>query len=80
MPGPLEGIRVLEVANWLAVPGCAALLTDLGAETIKVEQPGGDGWRGFLAHADRGHRPIVRQCAFELLAKLVHQVHRDTAR
>ena len=47
MPGPLEGIRVLEVANWLAVPGCAALLTDLGAETIKVEQPGGDGWRGF---------------------------------
>jgi crotonobetainyl-CoA:carnitine CoA-transferase CaiB-like acyl-CoA transferase len=47
MPGPLEGIRVLEVANWLAVPGCGALLTDLGAQTIKVEPPGGDAWRGF---------------------------------
>lgn len=47
MPGPLEGIRVLEVANWLAVPGAGALLTDLGATTVKVEAPGGDGWRGF---------------------------------
>lgn len=47
MAGPLQGIRVLEVANWLAVPGCGALLTDLGAETIKVEPPSGDGWRGF---------------------------------
>jgi len=47
MPGPLEGIRVLEVANWLAVPGCGALLTDLGAQTTKVEPPQGDAWRGF---------------------------------
>lgn len=47
MPGPLEGIRVLEVATFLAVPQAAALMTDLGAQTIKVESPNGDSWRAF---------------------------------
>lgn len=47
MAGPLDGIRVLEVATFLAVPQTAALLTDLGATTIKVEAPGGDTWRAF---------------------------------
>ena len=45
MTAPLEGIRVLEVASWLAAPSCAALLTDMGAEVIKVEPPGGDSYR-----------------------------------
>ena len=27
----LEGLRVLEVATWIAVPACGALLADLGA-------------------------------------------------
>lgn len=47
MNAPLEGIRVLEVANWLAVPAAGALLTDMGAQTVKVEPPGGDPWRNF---------------------------------
>ncbi len=41
MTGPLNGIRVLEVPNWLAAPGAGALLPDLGADVIKVEQPAG---------------------------------------
>jgi crotonobetainyl-CoA:carnitine CoA-transferase CaiB-like acyl-CoA transferase len=45
MTAPLEGIRVLEVASWLAAPSCAALLADMGAEVIKVEPPGGDSYR-----------------------------------
>jgi crotonobetainyl-CoA:carnitine CoA-transferase CaiB-like acyl-CoA transferase len=45
MTAPLEGIRVLEVASWLAAPSCAALLADLGAEVIKVEPPAGDAYR-----------------------------------
>ena len=48
MTAPLSGIRVLEVANWLAVPAAGALLADLGADVIKVEPPGGEIYRGFL--------------------------------
>ncbi|MEO8539507.1 MAG: CoA transferase [bacterium] len=48
MVAPLEGIRVLEIANWLAAPAATALMADLGAEVIKVEPPGGDVYRGFL--------------------------------
>lgn len=45
MVAPLEGIRVLEVASWLAAPSCAALLADMGADVIKVEPPIGDTYR-----------------------------------
>ncbi|MBI2887864.1 MAG: CoA transferase [Chloroflexi bacterium] len=47
MSAPLEGIRVLEVANWLAVPATGALLADMGAQVVKVEPPSGDPWRNF---------------------------------
>ena len=45
MVAPLEGIRVLEVASWLAAPSCAALMADMGADVIKVEPPQGDTYR-----------------------------------
>jgi crotonobetainyl-CoA:carnitine CoA-transferase CaiB-like acyl-CoA transferase len=48
---PLAGINVLEVANWLAGPSCAALLSDLGASVIKVEPPQGDAYRHLLMMA-----------------------------
>ncbi len=48
MKGPLDGIKVLEVANWLAAPATGALLGDMGAEVIKVEPPQGDPWRGYV--------------------------------
>lgn len=45
----LDGIRVLEVANWVAVPSACAIMADLGAEVIKVEPPGtGDAARNAL--------------------------------
>ena len=44
----LEGIRVVEWANWQVGPVAAAMLGDLGAEVIKVEERGrGDGQRGL---------------------------------
>src|SRR6478609_5551692 len=39
VPGPLEGVRVVEVASFVFVPAAAAILADWGAEVIKVERP-----------------------------------------
>ncbi len=47
MVAPLDGIRVVEVASWLAAPGAGALMADLGADVIKVEPPEGDPYRHF---------------------------------
>jgi formyl-CoA transferase len=45
---PLEGIRVLELAQIVAGPFCGALMAEFGAEVIKVEMPGrGDDIRGM---------------------------------
>lgn len=49
MSGPLEGIRVLEVASWMFIPSGGSVLVDWGAEVIKVEHPEtGDPQRGLI--------------------------------
>jgi crotonobetainyl-CoA:carnitine CoA-transferase CaiB-like acyl-CoA transferase len=40
MPGPLEGVRIVELAAMLAGPWATMILGDQGAEVIKVEPPG----------------------------------------
>ena len=40
MKRPMEGVRVLDIATYIAAPYCATVLAEFGAEVIKVEQPG----------------------------------------
>lgn len=50
--GPLAGLRVLEFAGIGPGPHCAMLLSDLGAEVIRIEREGGNGWPNPVV--DRG--------------------------
>ena len=48
MGGALEGVKVVELGHWVAVPSACAILADWGAEVIKIEDPGtGDSLRGM---------------------------------
>ena len=52
---PLSGLRVLDCATFIAAPFSAAILSEFGAEVIKVEQPdGGDALRKFGTPTARG--------------------------
>lgn len=41
-PGPLSGLKVIELAHVMAGPACGRMLSDLGADVIKLERPGGE--------------------------------------
>ena len=53
MSGPLECIRVLDIATILAAPLAGTIMADFGAEVINAELPGvGDGLRSFPPFKD----------------------------
>jgi crotonobetainyl-CoA:carnitine CoA-transferase CaiB-like acyl-CoA transferase len=52
---PLAGVRVLDIATFVAAPFCGTVLSDFGAEVIKIEQPGeGDPLRHFGTPSECG--------------------------
>ncbi len=70
VPGPLAGVRVLEVAQYVAGPMAGMMLADLGADVVKVEPPGKgdafrtygihhDGYGAFFLNVNRGKRSIT---------------------
>ena len=88
MPGPLDGVKVVEFTEIIAGPFAGMLLSDMGAEVIKVEPPWGDPWRGtqpftatesrpFIAY-NRGKRSITldltTEAAADVLARLIPQM------
>jgi alpha-methylacyl-CoA racemase len=50
--GPLSGLRVVEFCGIGPGPHCAMLLSDLGAEVLRIDRPGGNGWPNPIV--DRG--------------------------
>ena len=59
MPGPLDGYRVVEIAEGVAGPYTAMSLGDAGADVIKIEAPAGDRSRGW-APSMGGDSPLFR--------------------
>jgi crotonobetainyl-CoA:carnitine CoA-transferase CaiB-like acyl-CoA transferase len=67
---PLEGVKVLDLGTRIAAPFCAGLLGEMGADVVKIEQPGtgdfmreigpfADGYSLFWAVEGRGRRSVT---------------------
>lgn len=54
--GPLAGVRVVEFAGIGPGPHCAMLLSDLGAEVLRIDRAGGNGWPNPVI--DRGRHQL----------------------
>lgn len=57
----LQGIRVLDLSQYIPGPFATQILADLGAEVLKVEPPTGDPMRGFMLLDEDGISPLYKQ-------------------
>ena len=82
MPNPLDGVRVLDAATFIAGPLAASLLGDLGADVVKLELGAGDPLRrvggvtgedssASFAYANRGKRGVLLDPADPETAEIV---------
>jgi crotonobetainyl-CoA:carnitine CoA-transferase CaiB-like acyl-CoA transferase len=57
---PMAGVRVLDIATFVAAPHAASILGEFGAEVIKIENPkGGDPWRRFGTATEQPDRSLA---------------------
>lgn len=86
---PFEGVRVVELAQWVFVPVAGALLADWGAEVVHVEPTEGDPYRGLatqgigvergginlsLALANRGKRSLALDIRHQQGLAVLHRL------
>ena len=88
MTAPLEGLRVVDITQYVAGPYATLVLADMGAEVIKVERPGGDVYRrqgpvflegesaSFLT-LNRGKRSVVLDLGAEDDREALHRLLAD---
>lgn len=87
--GAFDGVRVVELAQWVFVPVAGALLADWGADVVRVEKPGGDPYRALatqgigtdsggvnlsVALANRGKRSVAVDLQTEQGMEILHQL------
>jgi crotonobetainyl-CoA:carnitine CoA-transferase CaiB-like acyl-CoA transferase len=90
VPGPLEGIRIVELGVWVAGPGAGGILADWGADVVKVEPPQGDPARNFgrmlggdlpvnpvFELDNRGKRSVALDLSDERGIRVLHQLVGD---
>jgi len=74
---PLEGIRVADFTTFLSGAGITHLLSDMGADVIKIEPPDGDPWRlvagGFMG-TNRGKRAIAIDLKKPEAKEIIHRL------
>ena len=64
MAGPMDGIRVVEMGVWVAGPAAGGVLSDWGADVVKIEPPGlGDPCRSFQTMFGTDMSSAARICA-----------------
>ena len=52
--GAFEGVRVVELAQWVFVPVAGALLADWGADVVRIERRVATGWDGIESRSGAG--------------------------
>ena len=82
LPGPLAGLRVVEVTTTWAGPMCGCILADFGADVVKVEHPEGEIARRVPPHLPGTDPPLSFMHATVNRNKrsLCLDLHREEAR
>jgi len=82
---PLEGLRVLEFTHAVLGPSCGLILSDLGAEVIRVEPPDGDPTRklkgfgmGYFPFFNRDKKSIAVNLKDERGLEVIHKLLETT--
>ncbi|MEZ5458413.1 MAG: CoA transferase [Steroidobacteraceae bacterium] len=62
MPGPLQGVKVVEMTSVVLGPWACQMLADMGADVVKIEQPRGDSNRTLGAAQNPGMAALYLTC------------------